>query len=169
MEENDVHAELSSIRQLMERSSKFISLSGLSGVLVGLYALAGARMAIRITTNHVEIGSPPENIPVITQALVVVALIVLILSVATSYWLTVRKARSRQERVWNPVSRRLLLTSAIPFVTGGLVMVILMLTLYNLSTLPLLALTIYYVNHIIHRKSERIQAQLSNLTSIAQE
>lgn len=43
------------------------------------------------------------------------------------------------------------------------------LTIYTLSPLPVLALTIYYVNRIIHRKSERIQAQLSNLTSIAQE
>jgi ATP-binding cassette subfamily B protein len=44
-----------------------------------------------------------------------------------------------------------------------------LLTLYTLSPLPFLALTIYYVNHIIHRKSERIQSQLSNITSIAQE
>ena len=44
-----------------------------------------------------------------------------------------------------------------------------LLTLYTLSPLPLLAVTIYYVNRIIHRKSERIQAQLSNITSIAQE
>ncbi|GAA0563512.1 ABC transporter ATP-binding protein [Chitinophaga japonensis] len=43
------------------------------------------------------------------------------------------------------------------------------LTLYTLSPLPVLALTIYFVNRVIHRKSERIQAQLSNLTSIAQE
>ncbi len=50
-----------------------------------------------------------------------------------------------------------------------MVKVNLTLTLYTLSPLPLLALTIYYVNRIIHRKSERIQAQLSNLTSIAQE
>jgi ATP-binding cassette subfamily B protein len=44
-----------------------------------------------------------------------------------------------------------------------------LLTLYTLSPLPVLALVIYYVNHIIHRKSERIQAQLSNITSLAQE
>ncbi|NML39262.1 ABC transporter ATP-binding protein [Chitinophaga sp. G-6-1-13] len=44
-----------------------------------------------------------------------------------------------------------------------------LLTLYTLSPLPFLALTIYYVNKIIHRKSERIQAELSNITSIAQE
>ncbi|MEZ2446034.1 ABC transporter ATP-binding protein [Chitinophaga sp. RCC_12] len=44
-----------------------------------------------------------------------------------------------------------------------------LLTLYTLSPLPFLALTIYYVNRIIHRKSEKIQSQLSNITSIAQE
>jgi ATP-binding cassette subfamily B multidrug efflux pump len=44
-----------------------------------------------------------------------------------------------------------------------------LLTLYTLSPLPLLAFTIHFVNRIIHRKSERIQAQLSSITSIAQE
>ena len=44
-----------------------------------------------------------------------------------------------------------------------------MLTLYTLSPLPLLAITIYFVNRVIHKKSERIQSQLSNITSIAQE
>ncbi|MEP7279128.1 MAG: ABC transporter ATP-binding protein [Bacteroidota bacterium] len=44
-----------------------------------------------------------------------------------------------------------------------------MLTLYVLSPLPILAFTIYYVNTIIHKKSERIQALLSDLTTTAQE
>ncbi len=43
------------------------------------------------------------------------------------------------------------------------------LTLYVLSPLPVLALTIYLVNNIIHRRSERIQALLSDLTTNAQE
>ena len=43
------------------------------------------------------------------------------------------------------------------------------LTLYVLSPLPLLAFTIYYVNNIIHRKSEKLQASLSALTTNAQE
>lgn len=43
------------------------------------------------------------------------------------------------------------------------------LTIYTLAPLPLLAITIYYVNKIIHKKSERIQAQLSNLTTLSQE
>ena len=43
------------------------------------------------------------------------------------------------------------------------------LTLYVLSPLPILALTIYYVNTIINRKSDRIQSLLSDLTTNAQE
>ncbi len=43
------------------------------------------------------------------------------------------------------------------------------LTLYTLIPLPILAIIIYYVNKIIHRKSERIQEDLSELTTIAQE
>lgn len=43
------------------------------------------------------------------------------------------------------------------------------LTLYVLSPLPVLAVSIYYVNIIINRKSEEIQARLSDLTTNAQE
>lgn len=43
------------------------------------------------------------------------------------------------------------------------------LTLYVLAPLPLLAAIIYFINNIIHRKSERIQALLSDLTTAAQE
>ncbi|MFT7299448.1 MAG: ATP-binding cassette subfamily B multidrug efflux pump, partial [Sphingobacteriales bacterium] len=43
------------------------------------------------------------------------------------------------------------------------------LTLYSLAPLPLLAITIYFVNNIINKKSELIQGQLSNLSSFVQE
>lgn len=43
------------------------------------------------------------------------------------------------------------------------------LTLYVLAPLPILAITIYYVNNTINRKSERIQESLSDLTTNAQE
>ena len=83
-------------------------------------------------------------------------------------------------RITEDVSRvRMYVGPAIMYFTRTVFMVVIvvylmidvnpLLTLYTLSPLPFLALTIYYVNHIIHRKSERIQAQLSNLTSIAQE
>ena len=43
------------------------------------------------------------------------------------------------------------------------------LTFYVLSPLPILAITIYYVNNIINRKSDKIQSLLSDLTTNAQE
>ena len=44
-----------------------------------------------------------------------------------------------------------------------------LLSLYVLAPLPILAITIYYVNSIINKKSEQIQGQLSDLTTNAQE
>jgi len=126
MEGKDAYAELSSIRDLMERSSKFISLSGLSGVLAGIYALAGAGLAHKIITDQSSSGAPVDSGSMIFSPLVGIALAVLILSLVTSYWLTSRKAKKRNEHVWNPVSRRLLMASGIPFFTGGLFITILL-------------------------------------------
>lgn len=127
MEEKDVYAELSSIRDLMERSSKFISLSGLSGVLSGIYALAGAGLAYMLIKDHFNKEGPYMNEPGIFWQLFLIALTVLVLSIVTSYWLTMRKAKLRNENAWNPVSRRLLAASGIPFFTGGLFIGILLL------------------------------------------
>ena len=44
-----------------------------------------------------------------------------------------------------------------------------LLTLYVLAPLPILAVAIYYVNNMIHKKSETIQESLSDLTTNAQE
>src|SRR5687768_11694130 len=128
MEPRDVYAELSSIRDLMERSSKFISLSGLSGILAGIYSLAGAGWTFYILKNHpgVITGEHIISEPLIRQ-FSMIALTVLVLSLVTAYWLSMRKAKSRNENVWNPVSRRLLAASGIPFFTGGLFIIILLL------------------------------------------
>lgn len=129
MEEKDVFADLYAIRKLMERSSKFISLSGLSGILSGIYALAGARMAMRIIDNQTLVtdGEMQMNQSVVFWPLILMALVVLILSIVTSYWLTMRKAKIRRENAWNPVSRRMLAAIAVPMFTGGLFIGLLLL------------------------------------------
>ncbi len=83
-------------------------------------------------------------------------------------------------RITEDVSRvRMYVGPALMYATRTVIMMVIIiwlmwnvnpvLTLYTLSPLPLLAITIYFVNRVIHKKSERIQAQLSNITSIAQE
>lgn len=129
MKEKDIYSELSSIRSLMERSSKFISLSGLSGILAGIYALVGAGIAYKLVYGR-NAGLAYRdfyiNEPLILWQLFFIAATVLILSLITGVWLTIRQARKKGENVWNPVSKRLLINMSIPLFTGGFFILILL-------------------------------------------
>lgn len=128
MEEKDIYSELSSIRNLMERSTKFISLSGLSGILAGVYALIGAFIGYQLVyteNSGLLFRDFYVNDPMIWWPLFLVAVVVLFLSLLTGIWLTIRQARKKGENFWNPVSRRLLASMAIPLITGGLFILIL--------------------------------------------
>ena len=130
MKEKDIHSELASIRSLMERSTKFISLSGLSGVMAGIYALIGAFIGYRIVYSKyssLTISDPYIDDPMVYHQLFLIASLILLLSVLTGIWLTIRQAKKKGENFWNPVSRRLLTSMAIPLFTGGMFIIILLL------------------------------------------
>lgn len=129
MKEKDVYTELSSIRNLMERSSKFISLSGLAGVLAGVYALAGAGLGYWLikTTSGSNQSYDYMNEPLIFWQLFMIALAVLVFSVVTACGLTLRNAKNKSESVWNPVSRRMLTATGVPLLTGGLFILIMLM------------------------------------------
>lgn len=130
MQEKDIYSELSSIRNLMERSSKFISLSGLSGVMAGIYSLIGAFIAYKIVYNTQGILQYRDSYISESQILwqlTGVAAGVLVLSLVTGICLTIRQARKKGEKFWNPVSKRLLVNMTIPLVTGGLFILILLI------------------------------------------
>ena len=128
MKEQDIYSELSSIRSLMERSAKFISLSGLSGILAGIYALVGAYVGYKMVYQEgsgLSFRGAYVNDPVVSWPLFLVALTVLVLSLVTGILLTIRQAKKRDESYWNPVSKRLLTSMLIPLITGGLFILIL--------------------------------------------
>lgn len=129
MEEKDVYAELSSIRNLMERSAKFISLSGLSGIMAGIYALVGTAIGYKIVYGNLgglKFRASYVNDPDIVWKLILVALAVLILSIGTGIYLTIKKAKKNKQDFWNPGSKRLLASMAFPLVTGGLLILALL-------------------------------------------
>lgn len=118
---------LNEIRDLMERSSKFLSLSGLSGVFAGIFALIGAGAAyVRFKTDWVaEILEPftpfvSNSRKEIITFLVADGFLVLLLSLSVCIVLTMRKARRKGLKVWNSSSRRLLISLLIPLATGGI-------------------------------------------------
>jgi len=137
MKDQNIEDELASIRNLMERSSKFISLSGLSGIMAGVYALIGAAVAYHLiygSTGFIhtdfEVMAKSDGLSVINlyirllTNLVIVAVLVLILAMGTGVFLSYRKAKKRGESLWSPTTRSLLFNSALPLVTGGLFMLI---------------------------------------------
>jgi hypothetical protein len=121
MEKKDIYSELSSIRNLMERSTKFISLSGLSGILAGIYALIGTYFGNKII--YASFGALTYRNYLINDystflQLTLVALSVLVLSISTCVWLTYKQARKKQENIFSPASKKMLKDFSIPFFTG---------------------------------------------------
>lgn len=113
---------------MMERSTKFLSLTGLSGMLAGIYALIGAYLAYRLfDLNPEEIISntlPAQEVSGDVRSLVYLAILVLVLAAGTAIYLSSKKATKNNEILWNPVSRRLVINMAIPLVTGGIFILI---------------------------------------------
>lgn len=123
---HDYQHDIASIRAAMERSSKFLSLSGLSGVMAGVYALAGAGMAYYLLYYPQAPYGLQPHIPA-TQAgiirLLILAFIVLILSIGTAIVMSYRKAKRAGNSIWNTTSRQLLVLLGVPLITGGLLII----------------------------------------------
>jgi len=130
MNENSHHLEhLAEIRALMERSTRFLSLSGLSGVWAGFCALAGvsAVYAYLETSPLTAGGDYYFEKAIMTNkwgmdyksVFILIATMVLAAALAGGWFFTARKARLRGEKAWDATSRRLLTALAIPLAAGG--------------------------------------------------
>ena len=109
--------DISDIKNMMNKSSQFISLSGLGGILAGVYALIGAYIGHELIENNDNYIITLESTTF--KLIVLTAIIVLVLSVGTAIILTISKAKREKESIWNSASKRLLINFLIPLVTGG--------------------------------------------------
>lgn len=126
MKEQDYIRDIAEIRSMMERSSKFLSLSGWAGILAGIYALSGAYIAYAFFQfNPDEITYSNVELPVNLLKVFLLAIVILILTIGTAVFLSRQKANKRGENLWNPTAKRLLISMAVPLVTGGLLILIL--------------------------------------------
>tara|TARA_R100000935_G_scaffold1847_3_gene5597 strand:+ start:61333 stop:61938 length:606 start_codon:yes stop_codon:yes gene_type:complete len=121
MSEQDYLKDIHEIKNLMNKSSRFISLSGLSGILAGVYAILGAAIAYFFLLPKGEfVVLHSWNF----KMLVVLLLAIAVLSVVTAFLLTTRKAKQHNTKIWDATTRRLLLNFLIPLVTGGIYILI---------------------------------------------
>lgn len=132
MDKQNEHLEnLSEIRSLMERSSRFISLSGLSGVIAGIFAILGATAAYYYISTHPHSSGYyyyydyiiSESGDINMDSLVFFfadAIVILVLSLLMGCILTIRKAKQKGHSFWDTTAKRLLINLMIPLITGGL-------------------------------------------------
>jgi hypothetical protein len=123
-EEQEYIRDIAEIRSMMERSTKFLSLSGWAGIMAGIYALAGAYIAYSVfgfNPDGVDYrASNPDSGRSALLNVIFLAVSILLLAVGTAISLSSRNANKKGEKVWNATSRRLLGSMAVPLVAGGL-------------------------------------------------
>ena len=119
--------DISEIRAMMERNSKFLSLSGLSGVSAGVCALVGAAVAAVYMGIQFEFLS--QGIPWSRTDLYAFfgldAGLVIVFAVGLAAIFSRRMAKKKNLPLWNGTSKLLLINLLIPLVTGGIFCLIL--------------------------------------------
>jgi hypothetical protein len=120
--------DLHDIRHMMERSSRFISLSGISGILAGTLALIASFFVYRTIAG--SLYSPGYRIIPFDREIILLLLGIgtgtLILSIGAGIFFTSVKAKKDNQKLWDHQTRRLVINLSIPLVTGGLLCLILL-------------------------------------------
>lgn len=125
--------QIKEIRNIMERSSRFISLSGLSGVFAGFFALCGVGAFYIFVNSNVNYGYThwlkdfPANVSIdIVRFCVLDAAAILVCSLLSAIFFTTRNAKSKGQTIWDASARRLIVNTSIPLVAGGIYCLILL-------------------------------------------
>jgi hypothetical protein len=116
--------DIKDIRRIMERSSRFISLSGLSGIAAGICALIGAYIGYRILNEYYGSYNSQgffsgDDFSRLKLKMAVLAAATFSIAFASSFYLTWRKAKKQGLPVWDHTSKRLAWNMIIPLVAGG--------------------------------------------------
>ncbi|HMQ61743.1 MAG TPA: hypothetical protein PKE06_13810 [Flavilitoribacter sp.] len=119
--------DLAAIRSIMERSTKFLSLSALAAIMAGVYALVGAFIAYRIIYKAPDVLYPDlaggRLVTPATAPLWAVALGVLVSAIGTGLWLSFRKAKRAGQPLWSRSALRLVINFSFPMAVGGFVVI----------------------------------------------
>jgi len=154
--------DLREIKDIMSRSTRFISLSGLSGVSTGIAALAGAFLAYHTifkNEDYFVLDAVDINGESLTK-LMLIALGTLILSIASAIFFTHRKTKQQNQSSWDIPTKKLLINLLIPLVTGG---ILCLLFLFNGFVGILLPLTLIFYGLALINGSQYTLPEIRNL------
>lgn len=114
---------LNDIKEMMERSSKFISLNGFSGVFIGALTI----LIVSVFCSYYQINPfsgdlvQLENLPDSHYAVALIsASILFICSFCIAFFLTLKRSKKLAIPIWGPASKRVMINFATPLLAGGL-------------------------------------------------
>lgn len=161
MNRQNEHLEtLTEIRSLMERSSKFLSLSGLSGIAAGTIALIGAIVAyLYFSMDLFQLATPVTpngsrgnfsyrehytnwDLDAISF-LLIDGISVLILAIVFGFYFSARKAKRKGYKFWDNTTKRWLINLLIPLVAGGIFSLIVLFKYHLIGLIPSVTLIFY--------------------------
>jgi hypothetical protein len=126
--DTDYLQDIEEIRSLMEKSSKFISLSGWAGIFAGVFGLMGSYIALTyLDFNPQSLSVDTENNPFQQKQIfsaVQLALLVFLLAISFALFFTHRRAKRKDELLWTPTAKRLVINMAVPLFTGGILILL---------------------------------------------
>lgn len=126
MDTNKEHLDsLNDIRRMMEKSSRFISLSGLSGIGAGICALGGAFFTFRLLIAGKADGINYWQLSVQTshelrQSLFLIGILTLLAAVTVAFLFTYLRSKKTGVAIWGVTAKQLLLNTMIPLMAGGI-------------------------------------------------
>lgn len=122
--------DLQHIKKMMERSSRFISLSGLSGIAAGICALIGAMVAYPYVYGHKdifvdavrgnELAKSGHFIVIFYTWMFWIAAVTFAAAVISAFIFTYVRSKKENIPLWGKAAKRLMINVAIPLVFGGL-------------------------------------------------
>ena len=116
---------------MMERSSRFISLSGLSGVVAGLTAIIGVVYVYFVFQREgINYLDGDRNIlgPALVKELVLIGIAILVVAVLSGYIFTAHKKQKKRFEDLGCTTKRLLITFVVPLLAGGVFCLALLLS-----------------------------------------
>ncbi|MDG5492664.1 hypothetical protein [Psychroserpens sp. SPM9] len=130
MESKNYLQDINEIKNMMTKSSRFLSISGLSGTLAGIYALIGAYLGYQIIYKDNIVNFDGYRALVVSDQellnIFIIAMSVFVLSVITGIAFSYSKAKKQNESMWDSTSKRLIINFMIPLAAGGIFILLLM-------------------------------------------
>jgi hypothetical protein len=121
---------LQDIKKMMEQSSRFVSLSGLSGIAAGISALVASFFASKIIFNSTgsnllrnyegTITAPITVKQFMGSKLFTIAIITLVVALSLAFMFTYLRSKKHNIPLWGSTAQRLMINMGIPLLAGGI-------------------------------------------------